>query len=253
MGGYVQNLQKAKQQKRFGTLVMWSVWVVDVGIVSCRVRFPNPSLGREVVGRWCVIQTKSNRKEAFPNSKTPMQPPMILSCRESWYPGYGVEPTDPLSFSSSLLLHRYLASPAQTGQQLVHITLLDLLHLQAPRQTAILEPVHALSDLVRLLCLENKNVFFVLKIPRRSSEDVQSLGLGHTSLHQADGPSLDVPLSLPDLANVIVDEKGLGFYLEDETIGDGALARDELGDGLVGEGVREEVDGADLDLVGIVC
>jgi hypothetical protein len=52
MGGYVQNLQKAKQQQRFGALVMWSVWVVDVGIVSCRVRFPNPSLGRGLVGRW---------------------------------------------------------------------------------------------------------------------------------------------------------------------------------------------------------
>jgi hypothetical protein len=42
--------------------VMWSVWVVDAGIVSCRVRFPNPSLGRELVGRWHPNKIQSERR-----------------------------------------------------------------------------------------------------------------------------------------------------------------------------------------------
>lgn len=97
--------------------------------------------------------------------------------------------------------------------------------------------MHALSDLVRLLRLEHKSILFVLAVFRRGPENVQSFRLGHTGFHRADGPCLDIPFSLPDLAHVVVDEEGLGFDFEDEAVGDGAFARDELGDGFVGEGV----------------
>jgi hypothetical protein len=67
-----------------------------------------------------------------------------------------------------------------------------------------------------------------------------------------EGPGLDVPFALGHAADVVVDEEALGFDAQDQAVGDGALARDELRPRFAREVVAELVDGADLDLGRVV-
>lgn len=73
--------------------------------------------------------------------------------------------------------------------------------------------------------------------------------VGAPYLYQFQRPSLDVPFPLRDAANVVVDEETFGRDAEDQAVGHGADAGDQLRDGEAGKGVVEGVDGFQDDLV----
>jgi hypothetical protein len=70
-------------------------------------------------------------------------------------------------------------------------------------------------------------------------------------LYEFHGPSFDIPFSLWDATDIIVNEKTLSSNSEDETISYRANTRDQLRSGRFDESVVEGIDSLDDNLVGI--
>jgi hypothetical protein len=74
---------------------------------------------------------------------------------------------------------------------------------------------------------------------------------GTPYLYEFHSPCFDVPLSLWDAADVIIDEEAFGCDSENEAIGYGSNSRYQLGSGRFQEGIVEGIDGFYNNLVGI--